>query len=72
MTYKGKIKNGVVVLESGASLPEGAEVVVESAAEHDEYASLREGLLQFAGVVKDRPSDIAYNHDHYIHGTPKK
>jgi len=72
MTYKGKVRNGVVVLESGAGLPEGAEVVVEPVVERDEYASLREGLLTFAGAVKDLPADMARNHDHYIHGTPKK
>ena len=72
MTYKGKVRNGVVVLESGAGLPEGAEVVVEPVVERDEYASLREGLLKFAGAVKDFPADMARNHDHYIHGTPKK
>ena len=65
MTYKGKVKGGVVVLEVGARLDEGAEVVVEPVSDRDEYASLREGLLQFAGAVKGFPSDMARNHDHY-------
>ena len=72
MTYKGEVKGGVVVLEPGARLDEGAEVVVETVRQGDEYASLREGLLKFAGTVKGLPSDMASNHDHYIHGTPKK
>ena len=72
MTYKGKVQAGVVVLEPGARLEEGVEVVVEPVECQDEYVSLREGLLQFAGTVKGLPSDIARNHDHYIHGTPKK
>ncbi|MDM8004629.1 MAG: hypothetical protein QUV05_00540 [Phycisphaerae bacterium] len=72
MTYRGKVKGGVVVLEPGARLDEGAEVVVEPVADRDEHASLREGLLKFAGTVKGLPSDMARNHDHYIHGTPKK
>jgi hypothetical protein len=72
MKYKGKVKDGVVVLEPGACLDEGAEVVVEPVVQGDEYASLREGLLKFAGTVKGLPSDMARNHDHYIHGTPKK
>jgi hypothetical protein len=29
-------------------------------------------LLQFAGIAEDLPSDIARNHDHYLHGLPKK
>jgi hypothetical protein len=29
-------------------------------------------LKQFAGVVQGLPSDMARNHDHYLHGRPKK
>jgi hypothetical protein len=29
-------------------------------------------LMKFAGVVKGLPRDMARNHDHYIHGTPRK
>jgi len=72
MTYKGRVKGGVVVLEPGTCLHEGVEVVVEPVAERDEYAGLREGLLKFAGAVKGLPSDMARNHDHYLHGTPKE
>lgn len=31
MTYRGKVKDGVVVLEAGVVLPEGASVRVEAA-----------------------------------------
>ena len=31
MTFKGHVKNGVVLLDDGATLPEGAEVRVELA-----------------------------------------
>jgi len=30
------------------------------------------GLLKFAGTLSDLPSDFAAEHDHYIHGTPKR
>lgn len=33
---------------------------------------LRKFLLSFSGVIKDLRRDFADNHDHYIHGTPKK
>ncbi len=79
MTYRGHIENGVVVLEPGPRLPEGTEVRVEpveaaeSAAESQEdLRRLREGLLRFSGVVKGTPPDMARNHDHYLHGTPRK
>ncbi len=31
-----------------------------------------QGLKQFAGAVRGLPSDMARNHDHYLHGRPKK
>ena len=30
-----------------------------------------EFLLQFAGTAEGLPPDMARNHDHFIHGTPK-
>jgi hypothetical protein len=72
MAYKGRVQGGVVVLEPGTHLDEGIEVRVEPVCDGDEYASLREGLLKFAGAVKGLPPDMARNHDHYLHGTPKK
>jgi hypothetical protein len=79
MTYRGRVENGVVVLEPGVHLREGADVRVEPVPEaagisegSQEARQLREGLLAFSGVVKDGPSDFARNHDHYLHGTPRK
>jgi hypothetical protein len=35
--------------------------------------SLREFLLSIAGTAEgDYPSDLARNHDHYLHGRPKR
>jgi hypothetical protein len=79
MTYRGRVKNGVVVLESGVHLREGMDVRVEPVenAERtreapEEVRQLREGLLSFSGTIKDGPSDLAKNHDHYLHGTPRQ
>jgi hypothetical protein len=78
MTYRGRVEHGVVVLEPGASLREGADVRVEpveteAAGENPgEVGRLRDGLLKFSGAVKDGPSDFARNHDHYLHGTPRR
>ncbi len=71
MTYQGKIKGGVVVLEPGAHLAEGTDVVVEPVHAAEDLDRLRKGLLEIAGTVEG-PPDLARNHDHYIHGTPKK
>ena len=34
--------------------------------------SLVKLLLRYAGTVKDMPSDLSRNHDHYLYGVPKK
>ncbi len=78
MTYRGRVRNGVIVLESGVRLREGADVRVEPldsnkdvSPDSQETQHLREGLLSFSGVVKEGPSDLARNHDNYLHGTPR-
>jgi hypothetical protein len=72
MTCKGRVKNGVVILDEPSSLPEGAEVRVEAIEEADEYTKFRDRLLGFAGIMEDMPPDMARNHDHYLYGTAKK
>ncbi|MCY3018703.1 MAG: hypothetical protein NTW87_06695 [Planctomycetota bacterium] len=72
MTYKGKVTNGVVVLEDPKALPEGTVVAVEPmGAAEDNGESLPAMLLRHAGKGKDLPSDLARNHDHYLHGRPR-
>jgi len=72
MTYKGRVRNGLIVLDPPAELPEGTEVRVEPVEDDDDYRGLREGLLSLSGIVEGLPSDMARNHDRYLHGTPKK
>jgi hypothetical protein len=73
MTYRGTVKDGVIVLEPGAKLAEGTEVRVDPVEEvDDDVKSLREMLLKYSGIIKGGPRDFARNHDHYLHGTPKK
>lgn len=72
MTYRGHVENGVVVLDEPTELPEGAVVEVDVLKEEDPVKSLREILLKFSGCMKGLPSDYARNHDHYLHGLPKR
>jgi len=79
MTYRGRVRNGVVVLEPGVRLREGMDVRVEPVGEAEAVAEgsqearrLRDGLLSFSGVIKEGPSDLARNHDHYLHRTPRR
>ncbi len=83
MIYRGRVENGVVVLEPGSRLREGMDVRVEAMPElpgglptespvPDDVRQLRQGLLDFSGVVKDGACDQARNHDHYLHGMPRR
>jgi len=79
MIYRGHVKNGVVVLDASAALPDGAEVRVElvlpdtPAPILDEQGqTLGQRLMKFAGRAVGLPEDAAANHDHYLYGTPKQ
>jgi hypothetical protein len=76
MVYRGIVKNGVVVLEQGNELPEGIEVRVEPiVAAKDALAegpTLGEQFADVIGTVPDLPPDMAAQHDHYLHGAPKR
>ena len=71
MTIEGMVHQGTVVLENGTTIPDGTRVQVivpETAAAKPTFQS----LLELAGTVNDLPSDMAQNHDHYLHGHPKR
>jgi hypothetical protein len=34
--------------------------------------SRSKGVADLAGMVKDGPSDLGTNHDHYLYGAPKR
>jgi hypothetical protein len=78
MTYRGHIKNGVVVLDKSLSLPEGAEVEVVLPATtrkrkpKGKAPSLYERLKPVIGKAKGLPPDASLNHDHYLYGLPKR
>ena len=72
MVLEGTIKNGMIVLDHPPVLPEGSrvEVVVKPTAQ--EASPLGEMLLRHAGKAVGLPEDLAAQHDHYLHGTPKR
>ncbi len=84
-TYTGEIRNGVVVFDPGAPLPEGMKVRVEpieraetltSESDSEPIAGTRAMLLAWARKAEEIaprfPSDLAENHDHYAHGKPRE
>jgi hypothetical protein len=72
MTYRGRVKNGVVVLEGAPALPEDTVVSVEPVETVPQEQTLGSDLMRFAGSVKGMPTDMSRNHDHYAHGAPRK
>ena len=68
MGFVGRVTKGTVLLPPEANLPEGTPVRVEPIAPQ----TLTERLKNLIGTVHDMPPDWAENHDHYLHGAPKK
>lgn len=71
MVYVGHVKGGVVVFDQPCP-PEGAAVRVEVVAGAPATPSIWQKLRKYSGAVKGLPPDMAKNHDHYIHGGPKR
>jgi len=79
MTYQGKVKSGIVIVADDVISPEGADVVVmlpeaESAqpGEPTIWTKLSD-LGQWAeDLPTDLPTDLASNHDHYLHSPSKR
>jgi hypothetical protein len=72
MLYHGHVKNGLVVLDETIGLPEGAQVQVAVLPPIAEESTLGARLMKFSGILDGLPTDLARNHDHYLHGAPKK
>jgi len=71
MEYQGHVAGGVVVLDNGANLPEGTVVRVEPV-QAPQPMTLYERFKNVIGKATDLPEDMAAQHDHYIHGAPKR
>jgi len=78
VVYRGHIRDGRIELDEQVRLPEGAPVEVslaeqQAACGNDELGpTLYERLKPVIGIAKGLPPDLARNHDHYLHGSPKK
>jgi len=72
MSYKGIVKNGVVVLPPEAKLPEGAEVEVIPSQARPEDDPFLAAVQKVAKPRPHWPRDYARNLDHYLYGVPKK
>lgn len=71
MSFQGHVANGVVVFDEPVTLPDGTAVRVEPVAGAPPK-TLAERFKNVIGAGVDLPEDMAKNHDHYLHGTPKQ
>lgn len=75
MTFRGKLKDGVVVPDEPINLPDGTEMSIQpvsTGVASDIHPTLAEQFGAIIGIVPDLPADMAEQHDHYIHGTPRQ
>lgn len=77
MTYKGHVRNGVVVLDEPADLPDGTDVNVLPVGKvspvkmRGQPPTLYERLKPVIGKAKGLTPDAALHHDHDLYGLPK-
>lgn len=75
MTFKGRVRGNIVVIDDPTGLPDGAEVRVELAivsGDSPAAASFAERFAEFEGCLDGLPEDFAENHDHYVRGVPRR
>jgi hypothetical protein len=72
MTYRGRVQNGVIVLDDPGKLPDGAEVEVRPIGQAGQTRTLYDRLKNVIGTAEGLPSDLAENHDHYLHDVRKR
>ena len=71
MVYQGHIENGVAVFDEPATLPDGMKVQITPITDASRK-TLAERFKNIIGAARHLPEDMAENHDHYLHGTPKE
>ncbi len=73
MTYQpitAKYEEGTVVLPPDVDWPNGIKLEIQPIEERPRtWADI---MKDYTGIADDMPSDLAMNHDHYLHGAPKK
>jgi hypothetical protein len=74
MSITAVVENGSVKLPP--NVPDGTRVEVTlpdpPASSIPEEGYFLKRLGEFTGMADDLPEDFALNHDHYLHGAPKK
>lgn len=72
MGTRGRMRKGVVVLESGSTIPEGTLVQVEPVPTDRSGPAADDPLFRMGELaVETGLEDLATNIDHYLYGHPK-
>lgn len=69
MSITTTVEEGKIVLPPGVDWPNGTVVRVEPVEE--QLPTLRELMKDFEGIGDKGITDMAANHNHYLHGHPK-
>jgi hypothetical protein len=73
---RGRVHNGVVVLEASKALREGMEVAVKplpaKKSKIVQRPTVSRALANLAGKAKDLPPDASRNIDHILYGHAKR
>ena len=64
------VKQHTIVLPPDVDWPDDTEVTIERVSEKER--TWGDIMKDFTGIADDMPSDLALNHDHYLHGASKK
>jgi hypothetical protein len=79
VSLRGRVKNGLVVLDVPTTLPEGTAVQVRPMKGRAagfprgrHKRTLAERLAPVIGKAEGMPADFAANIDHYLYGAPKR
>jgi hypothetical protein len=82
MELEGTVHGGVIVPDGTCSLPEGSRVRIRVVQQNGQTENQKEGptIVQklrklaekYERLPCDLPDDYAINHDHYLHGLPKR
>ncbi len=75
MELEGTIHDGVAVPDGECPLPDGTKVRITSESQMPQptiWDNLRKIAKKYEQLPCDLPADFSAEHDHYIHGTPKR
>jgi len=77
LSLEGTFKNGIVQPNQSVAVPDGQKVLIVFLREEDEPPIADSAWSDFAQLLKDCQintgiPDLAHQHDHYLHGTPRR